>query len=147
MSLTSVPITSPLAECKSGPYRFDVECHFDIVADQKPASFECRVPGQPEVLAIEPNRPFEGGEVLAVRITRAPEVVDRQLDVTTDTSYGQSTVYGERIGASPDDAIAHEGEVGMLLHREEIIRTQVHVAVRDPRVDRRCIDPHVHAGG
>ena len=70
----------------SGPCRLDVERHFDVVADQKPAGLECRVPRQSEVFPVEPNRRFEGDEVLPVWIARAPEVAHRQLNLTTDTA-------------------------------------------------------------
>ena len=35
------------------PDRFDIELDLDVVADQKAAGFERRIPGQVEVLAVD----------------------------------------------------------------------------------------------
>ena len=45
---------TPVLECMSGPCRLEVERHFDVVADQKPAGLECRVPCSPKSMQLSP---------------------------------------------------------------------------------------------
>src|SRR5690606_10387732 len=121
-----------------------------LVGDEHATGFECLVPFQSPLAAVQLALVSEAGTGLPPWIRAAPLVlaVERNLHrgVCDLKIADQLELVAFLLRRVALDALAAEGDLGVRFRIEEIRAAQMLVPILDTGVDAVHPDPHVHAG-
>jgi hypothetical protein len=118
--------------------RRDADLH--LVTDEEPSGFERRVPKQPEVLAVDRELGLESDARVPPGVLRGAEIGHRQRHLAGNAANRERAGHVVLVGALLRDARARERNRRVLVHREEVLRPQMLIAIGGRRIDARRTD-------
>src|SRR5215471_4690811 len=128
------------------PNSLALDLDLDRLADQDPAALDGDVPGHAEVLAVDLGGQGEAHDLLAPRAVPDALQVEGQLDLPGDVLDREVTDDGEPVALAAGHPGRAEGELGELLHVQEVVADQVSLPVRVAGVEARGLDNRLRGG-